>query len=164
MGASSAAEVAALGISAGDPVIPDSHFAVMTGTANYVAKACDDRVGCAVLIEAARRLQPSGHPNQVFFTATVQEEIGLRGARASAAIVKLDIWIAIKGGVSGDSGGAHAEESEAKLGGGLGVFLYDSSALPYRRLVALVRRIAGREKIPLQADLMQEYGDDSAEM
>jgi endoglucanase len=164
VGAKSAAEVAALGISPGDPVVPDSGFEVLNGTRNYLGKAWDDRVGCAVLIEAARRLRASGHPNQVFFAATVQEEIGLRGARAATAIVKPDIGIAIEGGVTGDAGGAHPDDSQAKLGGGPGMFLYDSSALPNRRLVALVRETARARGIPLQADLVQGYGDDSAEM
>lgn len=164
VGAKSAAEVAALGIAPGDPVIPDSSFVVMNGAGNYLGKAWDDRVGCAVLIAAARRLRASGHPNQVFFAATVQEEIGLRGARAATAIVKPDIGIAIEGGVTGDAGGAHPEESQARLGGGPGMFLYDSSALPNRRLVALVRDTARAKGIPLQADLVQGYGDDSAEI
>ena len=164
VGATSAAGVAALGIAPGDPVIPDSAFEVMNDTQNYLGKAWDDRVGCAVLIEAARRLRASGHPNQVFFAATVQEEIGLRGARASTAIVKPDIGIAIEGGVTGDAGGTHPEESQAKLGGGPGIFLYDSSALPNRKLVALVRGTARAKGIPLQSDLVQGYGDDSAEI
>lgn len=164
VGASSAEQVAALGVSPGDPVVPDSDFAVMNGTQSYAGKAWDDRVGCAVLIEAARRLKASGHPNQVYFVATVQEEIGLRGARASTAIVKPEIGIAIEGGVTGDAGGAKPDESQVKLGGGPGLFLYDTSALPNRKLVALIKRTAAARQIPLQFDLVQGYGDDSAEM
>ena len=164
VGAKSAADVAALGIAPGDPVVPDSAFEVMNGTPNYLGKAWDDRIGCAVLIEAARRLRNSGHPNQIFFAATVQEEIGLRGARAATALIKPDIGIAIEGGVTGDAGGAHPEESQAKLGAGPGIFLYDSSALPNRKLVALIRDTARAKGIPLQNDLVQGYGDDSAEM
>jgi endoglucanase len=164
VGARNAAEVAAMGVSPGDPVVPDSPFVAMNGSGNYAGKAWDDRVGCAVLIEAMRRLRSSGHPNQIFFTATVQEEIGLRGARASTAIVKPDIGIAIEGGVTGDSGGAKPEESQVKLGNGPGMFLYDTSALPNRKLVALIRDVAGKANLPLQTDLVQGYGDDSAEM
>jgi len=161
--AANAAEVAALGVSAGDPVVPDSEFAIMNGTQSYTGKAWDDRVGCAVLIEAAR-LKASGHPNQLFFVATVQGEIGLRGARASTAIVKPDVGIAIEGGVTGDSGVARPDESQARLGGGPGIFLYDSSALPNRKFVAMIKRTAAAKNIPLQADLVQGYGDDSAEI
>jgi endoglucanase len=164
VGARNAAEVAALGLSPGDPVVPDSPFEVLNGTMNYAGKAWDDRIGCAVLIEAMRRLKASGHPNQIYFVATVQEEIGLRGARASTAIVKPDVGVAIEGGVTGDAGGARAEESQAKLGGGPGMFLYDSSALPNRRMVQLVKEAAAAKGLPLQLDLVQGYGDDSAEM
>jgi endoglucanase len=164
VGAKNAAEVAAMGVAPGDPVVPDSGFEILNGTQSYAGKAWDDRVGCAVLLEAMRRLKASGHPNQIFYAATVQEEIGLRGARASAAIIKPDIGIAIEGGVTGDAGGARSEESQVKLGGGPGIFLYDSSALPNRKMVALVREVAAAKGIPLQADLVQGYGDDSAEI
>jgi endoglucanase len=162
VGARDAAGVAALGLSPGDPVVPDSPFLDLNGTGNYAGKAWDDRVGCAVLLLAMERLKASGHPNQVFFTATVQEEIGLRGARTSSAIIKPDIGIAIEGGVTGDSGGARPEESQVKLGAGM--FLFDSSALPNRKLAALVKDTAAAGKLPLQLDLVQGYGDDSAEM
>jgi endoglucanase len=164
VGARNAAEAAALGIAPGDPIVPDSAFQDLNGTGNYAGKAWDDRVGCAVLLAAMERLKASGHPNQIFFVATVQEEIGLRGARAATAIVKPDVGIAIEGGVTGDAGGAHPEESQVKLGAGPGVFLYDSSALPNRKLVALIRQVAGEAHVPLQFDLVQGYGDDSAEM
>ena len=51
-----------------------------------------------------------------------------------------------------------------KLGGGPGMFLYDSSAIPNRKLVAFTRRVAAGASLPLQADLVQGYGDDSAEI
>jgi putative aminopeptidase FrvX len=164
VGARSAAEVAALGIGPGDPVVPDSPFTVLNGTNNYLAKAWDDRVGCAVLIEAMRRTAASSHPNQLFYAATTQEEIGLRGAHTAADIIKPDIGIAIEGGVTKDTPGTHPEESQEVLGGGPGIFLYDGSALPNRRFVALVRSTAAELKIPLQLDLVQGYGDDSAEI
>jgi putative aminopeptidase FrvX len=164
VGAKSAAEVAALGIGPGDPVVPDSPFTVLNGTNNYLAKAWDDRVGCAVLIEAMRRTAASSHPNQLFYAATTQEEIGLRGAHTAADIIKPDIGIAIEGGVTKDTPGTHPEESQEVLGGGPGIFLYDGSALPNRRFVALVRSTAAELKIPLQLDLVQGYGDDSAEI
>ena len=164
VGAKDAAGVAALGLSPGDPVVPDSPFLDLNGTGNYAGKAWDDRVGCAVLLLAMERLKADGHPNQVFFAATVQEEIGLRGARTASAIIKPDIGIAIEGGVTGDSGGARPEESQVKLGAGPGMFLYDSSALPNRRLVSLVKDTAAAAKLPLQFDLVQGYGDDSAEI
>jgi putative aminopeptidase FrvX len=164
VGAKSDAEVAAMGIEPGDPVVPDSPFTVLNGTNRYLGKAWDDRVGCAVLLEAMRRLKASGHPNQIFYAATTQEEIGLRGAHSAADVVKADIGIAIEGGITGDSPGRNPEETQARLGGGPGIFLYDSSALPSRRLTALTKAVAKAKAIPLQLDLVQGYGDDSAEI
>ena len=162
VGARNAAEVAALGIGPGDPVVPDAPFELLTGGKRYLGKAWDDRVGCAVVIEALRRLRASGHPNQLFVAATVQEEVGLRGARTAADLIKPDIGIAIEGGITGDSPGRNPEETQAVLGAGPGIFLYDSSTLPNRRFVVLVRDTAAKAGIPLQLDLVQGYGDDSA--
>jgi putative aminopeptidase FrvX len=164
VGAKTAAEVEALGIGPGDPVVPDAPFAILNGSQNYLGKAWDDRVGCAVLIEAMRRTAGASHPNQLYWTATTQEEIGLRGAHTAADIIKPDIGLAIEGGVTRDTPGTHPEESQEVLGGGPGIFLYDGSALPNRRLVGLVRQTASELKIPLQLDLVQGYGDDSAEI
>ena len=162
VGAKSAAEVAALGIEAGDPVAPDAPFAVLNGSQRYLGKAWDDRVGCAVVIEVMRRLAAEGHPNILVVAATTQEETGVRGAHTAADLVHPDIGIAIEGGVAGDVPGARPEETQARLGAGPGVFLYDSSEQPNRRLVSLIRETGRAEKIPLQFDLVSGYGDDSS--
>jgi len=164
VGATSEAEVAAMGIAPGDPVVPDAPFTVLNGTDNYLAKGWDDRVGCGVVIEAMRRLATLPHPNQILWTITTQEEVGLRGAEAAAAAVKPAIAVALEGGITGDVFPGRAEETQAKLGAGPGIFLYDSSALPNRKLTQLVKQTAAAKKLPLQTDLVQGYGDDSAEL
>ena len=162
VGAKNSAEVAALGIGPGDPVAPDSPFAVLNGTQRYLGKAWDDRVGCAVVIEVMRRLAAEGHPNILIVAATTQEETGMRGAHTAAEVVHPDIGIAIEGGVAGDVPGARPEETQARLGAGPGVFLYDSSEQPNRRLISLIKETGQAEKIPLQFDLVSGDGDDSA--
>jgi len=164
VGATSDAEVAAMGIAPGDPVVPDAPFTVLNGTDNYLAKGWDDRVGCGVVIEAMRRLATLPHPNQILWTITTQEEVGLRGAEAAAAAVKPAIALALEGGITGDVFPGRAEETQTKLGAGPGIFLYDSSALPNRKLTQLVKQTAAARKLPLQTDLVQGYGDDSAEL
>ncbi len=163
VGARTPAEAAAMGVEPGDPVVPDSPFTVMNGSENYLGKAWDDRIGCAVLIQAMRRMAKTPHASQIFFVATTQEEIGLRGARTAANMVRPDLGLALEGGIANDQGG-RAEETQAHLGGGPGIFLYDSSAIPNRKLVRFVRDTAKTANIPLQLDLVQGYGDDSAEM
>jgi putative aminopeptidase FrvX len=162
VGASTEAEAIAMGVAPGDPVVPDAPFTILNGTNNYLAKAWDDRVGCGVVVAAMRRLATLPHPNQIVWTITTQEEVGLRGAETAAAAVKPALAIAIEGGITGDVFAGHAEETQTKLGGGPGIFLYDSSALPNRKLVDVVKRTAGEKGLPLQTDLVQGYGDDSA--
>jgi putative aminopeptidase FrvX len=164
IGARDAKEAAAMGVSPGDPVVPDSPFTVLNGSKNYLGKGWDDRIGCAVLVEAMRRTATMPHANQLFYVATTQEEVGLRGARTAAQVVKPDIGIAIEGGITGDAPGARPEETQVKLGAGPGMFLYDSSTIANRKMVAFTRKTAAAKGLPLQADLVQGYGDDSAEM
>ncbi len=164
VGAKNPAEVAAMGLEPGDPVVPDAPFMVMNGTQNYLGKGWDDRVGCAVLIAAMQKLAKSPHPNQIFWAATVQEEIGLRGAHTASDLVKPEIGIAIEGGVTRDAPKVGPEEAQELLGGGPAIFLYDSSALPNRKLTQMVKQVARDRSIPLQPDLIQGYGDDSAEI
>jgi endoglucanase len=164
VGAKSAEEVRQMGIEPGDPVAPDSPFRILNGTQNYLGKAWDDRVGCAAVIEVMRRLKSGSHANHIFYAITTQEEIGLRGAHTAADAIKADIGISLEGGVSGDTPVGHPEESQAKLGAGPGLFLFDTSELPNRKLVAFVKQTAAGQNIPLQLDLVAGYGDDSAEI
>jgi endoglucanase len=164
VGAANEAEVRAMGISPGDPVVPDAPFSVLNGTNNYLSKAWDDRIGLAVLIEVMRRMEHTSHANTIYYAATVQEEIGLRGGQTSAAIVKPDIGIALEAGVVKDAPGVQPEEAQEVLGGGPGLFLYDASALPSRKLVAFTKEVAARASIPLQFDFITGYGEDGAAM
>src|SRR5258708_17487239 len=112
VGAKNAAEVAALGLAPGDPVAPEAPFAEMKGTQNYLGKAWDDRPGCPVLAEAINHLQRSRHPNQLYFVATVQEEIGLRGAHTSSELVKPEVGMAIGCGLTRDAQSVQREEEQ----------------------------------------------------
>ncbi|MGH9733961.1 MAG: M42 family metallopeptidase [Candidatus Acidiferrales bacterium] len=162
IGAKSAAEVRDMGVEPGDPVVPDSPFEILNGTQNYLAKAWDDRIGLAVMIEAAKRLAHSPHANQIFYASTVQEEIGMRGAMTAANAIKPDVGIVLEVGIVKDVPNVKPEEAQEVLGGGPGVFLWDASELPNRKFVAFVKDTAAANSIPLQYDLITGYGDDSA--
>lgn len=164
VGARNAAEVAEMGLAPGDPVTPDAPFAVMNGTNNYLAKAWDDRVGCAIMIEAMRRLAKAPHPNQLYYAATVQEEIGGRGARTASEIIKPEIGIALEVGIVRDAPKVGAEEAQEKFGEGPAIFIYNASELPNRKLLAWVQEVARAQHIPLQLELVQGFGDDSSEI
>lgn len=162
VGARSAAEAAALGISPGDPVAPVSDFEVLANN-RYLAKAWDDRVGCAVMLEVMRRLLKRPHPNQVFYAATVQEEgsAEMRGAQTSARLINPDIGFSLEVGIPNDVPGPGPDAAQEALGGGPGMMLYTFSELPNRKLVAHVKQIAAAQHIPLQFDFVQGFGDDA---
>jgi putative aminopeptidase FrvX len=164
VGATTEKEVRDMGISPGDPVVPDAPFRILNGTDNYLGKGWDDRVGCAVIVEVMRRLATMPHPNLIYYAITTQEEIGLRGAHTASEVIKPEIGIALEAGVTGDVFGGRPEESQVKLGAGPGIFLYDSSALPNRKFTKFTQETAAKMQIPLQYDLVTGYGDDSAEI
>ena len=152
-----------LGIRPGDPVVPDSTFLPLAGNERYLAKAWDDRVGLAVMILALRELAtPASHPNTIHAVATVQEEVGLRGAQTSANAVQPDVGINLESGVAGDFPGITQDEAQEKLGGGPGIFLHDSSMLPNLRLRDLVADVAADLDIPLQFNVLSGYGQDGS--
>ena len=147
-----------LDIRPGDPIVPDSPFAVMANPNLLLAKAWDNRIGCALAAETLRALQGAKHPNTVFAVATVQEEVGLRGAQTSAFKLNPDVGIALDVGIAHDTPGTEGEE---KLGGGPLVVIYDSSSIPNRKLIELVMDAARRLKIPLQYESVERGGTDA---
>lgn len=165
VGATSAEDATTrLGICPGDPIVPDSRFVPLAGGKLYLAKAWDDRAGVGVMLRAARELQASGHPNTVYAVATVQEEVGLRGAETSAHSVGPDIGINLESGVAGDYPGITADEAQEKVGGGPAIFLHDTSMLPNLKLRDLCIEVARDAGIPLQFNVLAGYGQDGAAM
>lgn len=147
-----------LDIRPGDPILPESHFTVMANPNLLLAKAWDNRIGCALAAETAKRLQKTSHPNTVFAVATVQEEVGLRGAETSAFKVEPDVGIALDVGIAHDTPGTEGDE---KLGGGPLVVVYDSSSIPNRGLFDLVGETAKSLKMKLQFESIERGGTDA---
>jgi putative aminopeptidase FrvX len=164
IGAGNSDQVRELGVSVGDPVVPDSTFTVLNGTQNYMGKAFDDRIGCAIIIDVMTRLAHAAHPNQLFYSITVQEETLLSGARASAELIKPEVAIVLEGGVTSDVPGTRTDSSQETLGSGPAVFLYNPTEMPNHKLLALARQIAADKSIPLQQEVVVGYGDDSSEI
>ena len=154
-----------MGIRPGDPIAPWSPFTVLAND-RYAAKAWEDRVGLGVMLEAMQRMQQRGIslPSTIYLVATVQEEIGLRGAQTAVPIVNPDLGISIEAGVSADYPGARPEQAQERLGGGPGLFLLDSSMLPNTKLRNLLFDVAYSEGITLQPDVLSGYGEDGAEI
>lgn len=162
VGASNAEEAReSFGIRPGDPIVPDSQFQVLKNGKNYLAKAWDDRVGCALFIDVIKALQNEDHPNTVYGVGTVQEEVGLRGARTSAWAIQPDVGIALEVGIAGDVPGGKKEEAQMMLGKGPGILLYDSSMIPNLKLRDLFIETAKEVDVPLQLDVMERGGTDA---
>jgi endoglucanase len=147
-----------LDIRPGDPIVPESRFTVMANPDLLLAKAWDNRIGCALAAETVRRLMEVPHPNTVFAGATVQEEVGLRGAQTSAFKVQPDVAFALDVGIAHDTPGTEGEE---KLGGGPLLVIYDSSSIPNRGLLDLVIDTAKKLKIGLQFESVERGGTDA---
>ena len=165
VGARHRADVEAMGIRPGDPIAPWSPFTVLPND-RYAAKGWDDRVGLGVMIEALHQMreQNISTPNTLYFVATVQEEIGLRGAQTSTRMVDPDLGISIEAGVSADYPVARPEQAQERLGNGPGIFLLDSSMIPNTKVRDFFMKVAREEGISLQPDVLTGYGEDGAEI
>lgn len=163
VGASNPDEVRAMGIKIGAPVVPDSTYCTIgkkvfaggrrSGSDTIaVGKAFDNRSGVFVAAEVMRALGESGtrHPNTVVLAATVQEEVGLRGARTAANIVRPDVCLAVDCDLAGDVPGIEAKDAPTKMGLGPSVTVYDPSMIPNQGLLEFVVRVAERGRIPYQ--------------
>ncbi|MCT4786445.1 M42 family metallopeptidase [Exiguobacterium aestuarii] len=161
IGATSKDEVAEWGIRPGDTVVPHCEFTVMKNENFLMAKAWDNRIGCAIAIEAAKRLKEESFPGVVFTGATVQEEVGLRGAVTAANLIQPDVAIAVDTGIPSDTPGMTPAEGLSKLGDGVQVIFFDATTVTNPRLVDLIVDVAKENDIKYQLDLTPGGGTDA---
>jgi endoglucanase len=171
LGTTSRAETEALGVLPGDPITFDRPPQVLNGRL-FCGKAVDNRSGCVALIHimaalharrAAGQLVPS-----VCAVATVQEELGIRGAGPAACRLQPDLAIALDVTFAGGSPGIDERKVPVKLGGGPAVKLYDWSpcnayignVVP-RKLVNRLLDAAWRHDIPVQREVVIDAGTDA---
>jgi len=178
IGCSNEREVRELGVRIGDPVAPDSPFITIEKTmfakrngeeknlgksTLAFGKGFDDRVGAFVACEVIRKLQQEkiSHPNTVVGMATVQEEVGTRGARASANVAQPDVCITLEVDIAGDVPGIEANDAPAKMGLGPCIVTFDASMIPNQPLKELVIRCAEEARIPYQLSQTRGGGTDA---
>ena len=162
IGASGKKEVVELGVRAGDPIIPLSDFQVLANKKTYLSKAFDDRVGVALVIAALQQLREQAHPNTVYGVATVQEEVGVRGATTSVRAVDPDVAIVLESDIAGDVPGIKDDESAVVLGKGPSVLLYDARMIPNIKLRDFILDIASEVNIPVQLSYIERGATDGA--
>ncbi len=154
IGATSEDEVKEMGVHLGDPIIPVSDFTILADGKTYLAKAWDNRIGCALVMDAIAHFARNEHPNTIFGVGTVQEEVGTRGAKTSSHRVNPDVALVFDSDIAGDVPGIKKEVSAIKIGGGPSILLYDAGMIPNLKLRDLVIATAKEEDIPLQFSAM----------
>ena len=123
------------------------------------SKAMDDRLALYIMIEAVRRAQNSGF--EVYAVATVQEEIGLRGALTSGYGIHPDVAIALDVTLAVDVPGVPEHEHVTKLGNGTAIKIMDSSAIAHPKLTAYLRSLADGRGIKWQHEILPRGGTDA---
>lgn len=122
-----------------------------------VSKAMDDRVACAVLIEALRQVQQPLY--DVYAVFTTQEEVGLRGARVAAFGISPDLGIAIDVTRTGDT--PKSSIMDVELGKGPTVKVRDSSVLCTPAVRRFMEKVADDNGIPYQLEVLEAGGTDA---
>jgi putative aminopeptidase FrvX len=160
IGASGAEEVREMGVLPGAPIVPHSPFTRLKKENLIMGKAMDDRVGCAMFVEVIKALSDISHPNTVFGVGTVQEEVGLRGAKTSAEFVNPDVAFTAEISIAGDMPGVNEAEAQSKLGKGPAIVVLDGSLIPNTKLRDLVIDTAEDNNIPYQFQAGTRGGTD----
>ena len=163
IGATSQKEVEEAGVKVGDPAVPWSPFGTTRDGKVAMAKGFDDRIGAFVFMEAFRRIKENGiaHPNTLYGAATVQEEVGLRGATTIAHVVDPDVAIVLEVDIAGDVPGIKPHEALTKLGQGPGLITFDGSMIPNQPFKEFVIEVAKQAQIPLQLSQIRGGGTDA---
>ncbi|MCB9638554.1 MAG: M42 family metallopeptidase [Myxococcales bacterium] len=149
------------GIRLGDTIVPDSSFTPMHNPDLLLCKAFDNRVGMALTIHSAQLIAQDDHPNTVYATATVQEELGLRGAKTVGELVNPDVALILEGPPADDLPGVPSDERQGVLGGGVQLRLIDPTAVSNHYLSRFVIRVAEEENIPHQVTVRRSGGTDA---
>lgn len=149
-------------ISVGCMVVPYSNATEMIDEDFLLGKAWDNRIGCLVLIEVLKQLEEEKIDNNVYAVFTVQEEVGLKGAKTSAYQVSPDIAFALDTGIAGDMPKMKAEDSSSKLGNGPQYTIMDGGMIINPKLKDLIEKIGEENNIPLQPEILLGGTTDAA--
>lgn len=142
-------------VSVGDMAGYSESFTVMGSCA--ASKSMDDRAGCYALIKAVQRA--ASNKNDIYAVFTVQEELGLRGAKTAAFNVEPDLGIAIDVSMVGDT--PESAKRSLSLGKGPGIKLKDASFIIHPKARDFMLQAARASKIPYQLEAAAYGGTDA---
>jgi putative aminopeptidase FrvX len=158
IGADSLGQANKKGADVGMQGVFDVEFANL-GNGYYRGKALDDRAGCTVLVEAFKALQDS--PCAVVAVGSVQEELGMRGARTAAWQVDPDYGLALEGTFVADVPGTRPDRVSSKIKGGPVLTIMDRSVFTHPQVLKTLIK-AGKDKaIPFQFKKVPVGGTDA---
>lgn len=142
-------------VSIGDVAVYYSPLSDSNG--RYIGGAMDDRAGCALLIQTIKELEDC--KNDVYFVFSVQEEVGLRGAKTSAYSINPDVGIAVDVTSTGDT--PKARTMAVKLGAGPAIKVKDGSVICHPKVKGLMIDRAEELGIPYQLEVLEWGGTDA---
>lgn len=125
-------------------------------------KAMDNRAGVTCIDQIINALANETTPNQPYFVGTVQEEVGLRGAKTATSLIHPDVAFAIDTGASHDTHGAIS--GVAALGKGVAINVADGGTLMDPKLLDYVVQLAKKHQIPVYKYVAQGGGTDAEEL
>jgi len=163
IGASSRNEAVKMGVEPGVTISLDQRLAALTKD-RVTGKAFDDRAGGAVLIAALQEIAEM-KLNSVFGVFTVQEEVGLKGARTSAFGLNPDVGIAIDTCIPGDHPGIKKTDSAIEIGKGPSITVMDAGGrgvITNPRVLEWLRETAKAKGIPYQMDVTESGTTDAS--
>ena len=150
IGVDSKEEAKEAGIELGNMITPYSEFESLANDKYLTAKAFDNRYGCALAVDVLQQLKDENIDINLYAGATVQEEVGLRGAKVAANLIKPDLAIAVDVGVAYDVPGMTSEKNEGKLGDGPLAILMDATSIAHDGLRKHIKDVAEHHNIPVQ--------------
>ena len=150
IGVGSKEEAKEAGIELGNMITPYSEFESLANDKYLTAKAFDNRYGCALAVDVLQQLKDENIDINLYAGATVQEEVGLRGAKVAANLIKPDLAIAVDVGVAYDVPGMTGEKNEGKLGDGPLAILMDATSIAHDGLRKHIKDVAEHHNIPVQ--------------
>ncbi|OPG14959.1 M42 family metallopeptidase [Ferroacidibacillus organovorans] len=160
-GATSREHAHAMGIRVGQAVAYEPSVRRI-GETRIASKSLDDRAGCAVLLTALEAIDRAQLHGTVWGLFSVQEEVGLRGAKAAAAALRADVALAVDTTAVSDTPYPHAPVDHGlALGQGAAIKAMDFSLIGSLSVRRLLERVARERAIPVQTEVFAGIGTDA---